>query len=358
MQITRSGIDTQKGPGDWFTGEVYIDAVAGGRPSHGCGRRRALHPRRPHGLAHPPARPDHLRHRGRRPVPRAAARSRRSGPATASSSSPARTTGTGPRRTASWSTSPSTRTTRPGRPPSAGASTSPTSSTPPRRRPRERHGTPTPGTTGVSVSKLCLGAMMFGAWGNPDHDECIRDHPPRARRRDQLHRHRRRLLARASRRRSSARRSPAAAATTSCSPPRSTADGRRPEPAAATRAAGSSARSRTPCGGSAPTGSTSTRSTGPTRTPTSTRRSARSPTSCAQGKVRYIGSSTFPAEPDRRGAVGRRATAAASGSSCEQPPYSILVARRSRPTCCRRAQRYGMGVIPWSPLAGGWLSGR
>ena len=28
MQITRSTIDTQKGPGDWFTGDVYIDAVA------------------------------------------------------------------------------------------------------------------------------------------------------------------------------------------------------------------------------------------------------------------------------------------------------------------------------------------
>src|SRR5205085_2931792 len=30
------------------------------------------------------------------------------------------------------------------------------------------------GRTGVSVSPLCLGAMMFGAWGNPDHDESIR----------------------------------------------------------------------------------------------------------------------------------------------------------------------------------------
>src|SRR3954471_21452703 len=30
------------------------------------------------------------------------------------------------------------------------------------------------GRTGVSVSKLCLGAMMFGAWGNPDHDASIR----------------------------------------------------------------------------------------------------------------------------------------------------------------------------------------
>jgi aryl-alcohol dehydrogenase-like predicted oxidoreductase len=30
------------------------------------------------------------------------------------------------------------------------------------------------GRTGVSVSKFCLGAMMFGAWGNPDHEESIR----------------------------------------------------------------------------------------------------------------------------------------------------------------------------------------
>jgi aryl-alcohol dehydrogenase-like predicted oxidoreductase len=30
------------------------------------------------------------------------------------------------------------------------------------------------GRTGVSVSKLCLGTMMFGAWGNPDRDDSIR----------------------------------------------------------------------------------------------------------------------------------------------------------------------------------------
>jgi aryl-alcohol dehydrogenase-like predicted oxidoreductase len=30
------------------------------------------------------------------------------------------------------------------------------------------------GRTGVQVSKLCLGTMMFGAWGNPDHDDSIR----------------------------------------------------------------------------------------------------------------------------------------------------------------------------------------
>ncbi|HEX8928528.1 MAG TPA: aldo/keto reductase, partial [Actinomycetota bacterium] len=29
------------------------------------------------------------------------------------------------------------------------------------------------GRTGVKVSPLCLGAMMFGQWGNPDHDESV-----------------------------------------------------------------------------------------------------------------------------------------------------------------------------------------
>jgi aryl-alcohol dehydrogenase-like predicted oxidoreductase len=30
------------------------------------------------------------------------------------------------------------------------------------------------GQTGLKVSPLCLGAMMFGQWGNPDHGESIR----------------------------------------------------------------------------------------------------------------------------------------------------------------------------------------
>ena len=30
------------------------------------------------------------------------------------------------------------------------------------------------GRTGVQVSPLCLGAMMFGGWGNPDHDDSVR----------------------------------------------------------------------------------------------------------------------------------------------------------------------------------------
>src|SRR5437868_7907327 len=74
------------------------------------------------------------------------------------------------------------------------------------------------------------------------------------------------------------------------------------------------------------------------------------------GKVRYIGSSTFPASQ----IVEAQWVARERGRErfvCEQPPYSILVRGVENdvlPTC----QRHGMGVIPWSPLAGGWLSGR
>jgi aryl-alcohol dehydrogenase-like predicted oxidoreductase len=41
----------------------------------------------------------------------------------------------------------------------------------------------------------------------------------------------------------------------------------------------------------------------------------------------------------------------------EQPPYSIL-AREVERDVLPTAQKYGLGVLPWSPLAGGWLSGR
>jgi aryl-alcohol dehydrogenase-like predicted oxidoreductase len=73
------------------------------------------------------------------------------------------------------------------------------------------------------------------------------------------------------------------------------------------------------------------------------------------GKIRAFGGSTFqPATTmeaawvsDRRG-HGRLAT--------EQPPYSILVRWTETellPTC----QQLGMGVLSWGPLAGGWLAG-
>jgi len=75
-----------------------------------------------------------------------------------------------------------------------------------------------------------------------------------------------------------------------------------------------------------------------------------------QGKVRYIGSSTFPASQ----IVEAQWVARERGRErfvCEQPPYSLLaraVEADVLPTCLR----HNMGVIPWSPLAGGWLSGR
>ena len=74
------------------------------------------------------------------------------------------------------------------------------------------------------------------------------------------------------------------------------------------------------------------------------------------GKVRYIGSSTFPASQ----IVEAQWVAQQRGRDrfvCEQPPYSLLV-RGIEVDVLPTARRYGMGVIPWSPLAGGWLTGR
>ncbi|WP_193048410.1 aldo/keto reductase [Mycolicibacterium baixiangningiae] len=74
------------------------------------------------------------------------------------------------------------------------------------------------------------------------------------------------------------------------------------------------------------------------------------------GKVRAIGASSFPASEiveaqwvaERRGLQRFRS---------EQPPYSILnrgIEREVLPVC----QRYGMGTLVWSPLAQGMLTGR
>jgi aryl-alcohol dehydrogenase-like predicted oxidoreductase len=74
------------------------------------------------------------------------------------------------------------------------------------------------------------------------------------------------------------------------------------------------------------------------------------------GKVRAIGSSLFMPEQiieaqwaaEKRGHVRFRA---------EQPPYSILQ-RRIEGAVLPTAQKYGMGVLTFGPLASGWLSGR
>jgi aryl-alcohol dehydrogenase-like predicted oxidoreductase len=73
------------------------------------------------------------------------------------------------------------------------------------------------------------------------------------------------------------------------------------------------------------------------------------------GKVRYIGSSTFPADDivEAQWVAERRQR---ERFVTEQPPYSILV-RSIEAAVLPRCQQFGMGVLSWSPLAGGWLSG-
>ncbi|MET7330864.1 aldo/keto reductase [Nonomuraea sp. NPDC005650] len=75
-----------------------------------------------------------------------------------------------------------------------------------------------------------------------------------------------------------------------------------------------------------------------------------------QGKIRAFGCSTFPAEDiveaqhvaERRGLRRFRT---------EQPPYSLL-ARGVEADVLPVCHRYGMGVLTWSPLASGFLTGR
>jgi aryl-alcohol dehydrogenase-like predicted oxidoreductase len=74
------------------------------------------------------------------------------------------------------------------------------------------------------------------------------------------------------------------------------------------------------------------------------------------GKIRYIGSSTYPpsAIVEAQWVAERRNR---ERFVCEQPPYSILY-RGIEIDMLPTAQRYDMGVICWGPLGGGWLSGR
>jgi aryl-alcohol dehydrogenase-like predicted oxidoreductase len=75
-----------------------------------------------------------------------------------------------------------------------------------------------------------------------------------------------------------------------------------------------------------------------------------------QGKVRYIGTSTYAAYQvveslwaSEKLGLNRFVT--------EQPPYHILDRRIER-ELLPMAQTYGIGIIPWSPLAGGKLTGK
>jgi aryl-alcohol dehydrogenase-like predicted oxidoreductase len=211
------------------------------------------------------------------------------------------------------------------------------------------------GGTGVQVSPLCLGAMMFGAWGNTDHDECMRI----------IHRaldaginfidtadvysrgESEEIVGRA------------------------LAGGKRDDVILATKVHGTM--------GDDPNEFGNSRRWIVREVENSLRRLRTDRIDLYQihrpeadtdidetlgaltdlvraGKVRYVGSSTFPASQivEAQWVAERRGR---ERFVCEQPPYSILVRGIENdvlPTC----RRYRMGVIPWSPLAGGWLTGR
>jgi aryl-alcohol dehydrogenase-like predicted oxidoreductase len=210
------------------------------------------------------------------------------------------------------------------------------------------------GRTGVSVSPLCLGAMMFGAWGNADHDESIR------------------IIHRAldagvnfvdtadvySRGESEEIVGKALA-------------GRRDDVVLATKVHGAM--------GDDPNAHGNSRRWIVRECEASLRRLQTDWIDLYQihrwddhvdhdetlgaltdlvraGKVRYIGSSTYPPSE----IVAAQRVAKERGRErfvCEQPPYSMLVRgveAEVLPVC----RAHGMGVITWSPLAGGWLTGR
>jgi aryl-alcohol dehydrogenase-like predicted oxidoreductase len=211
------------------------------------------------------------------------------------------------------------------------------------------------GTTGTKVTPLCLGAMMFGQWGNPDHDDSIRI----------IHRaldaginfidtadvysrgESEEIVGKA------------------------LAGGRRDNVVLATKVHGTM--------GDDPNEFGNSRRWIVREVENSLRRLGTDWIDLYQihrpeadtdidetlgalsdlihaGKVRYIGSSTFPASQivEAQWAAQRRGR---ERFVCEQPPYSLLV-REVEKDVLPTARQYGMGVIPWSPLAGGWLSGR
>jgi aryl-alcohol dehydrogenase-like predicted oxidoreductase len=211
------------------------------------------------------------------------------------------------------------------------------------------------GQTGVRVSPLCLGTMMFGAWGNPDHDESIKI----------IHRaldaginfvdtadvysrgESEEIVGKA------------------------LAGGRRDNVVLATKVHGEM--------GGDPNEQGNSRRWIMREVEASLRRlgtdwidlyQIHRPDSSAAieetlsaltdlvraGKIRYFGSSTFPAHEivEAQWASEKRGL---ERFVSEQPPYSLLV-RGIEVDVLPVCERYGIGVIPWSPLAGGWLSGR
>jgi aryl-alcohol dehydrogenase-like predicted oxidoreductase len=210
------------------------------------------------------------------------------------------------------------------------------------------------GTTGVRVSPLCLGAMMFGQWGNPDHDESVAI-----------------IHAALDAGINFIDTADVYSAGESEEIVGQALEGRRDDVVLATKLHGSM--------GPDPNMAGNSRRWIVRACEDSLRRLRTDHIDLYQvhrpepdtdidetlaalsdlvraGKVLYLGSSTFPASE----IVEAQWTAERRGRQrfvCEQPPYSMLVRGIEAdvlPTC----QRHGMGVIPWGPLGGGWLSGR
>ena len=210
------------------------------------------------------------------------------------------------------------------------------------------------GRTGVEVSAHCLGAMMFGAYGNPDHDECVR------------------IVDRALEAGVNfVDTADAYSAGESEEIVGRALKGKRDDVVLATKCFNRMGKERNHQGGSrrwvmrACEDSLRRLDTDHIdlfqlhrldwHTDLDDTLGALSDL-VHQGKVRYIGTSSFPAEwiVEAQWASDRRFR---ERFVCEQPQYSIL-ARSAEiavlPTCLR----HDIGVIPWSPLAGGWLTGK
>ena len=209
------------------------------------------------------------------------------------------------------------------------------------------------GRTGVQVSKLCLGTMMFGAWGNPDHDDSIRI----------IH-----------------------AALDAGINFVDTADvysageseeivgkalkGRRDDVVLATKVSVPMDDDPNHRGNSrrwiVQEVENSLRRLGtdwidlyqihrPDPTTDIDETLGALTDLVQQGKVRYIGSSSFSAGQIVEAQWDARERRLQRFRT-EQPPYSLLV-RGIELDVLPTAQRHGMGILSYSPLAGGWLSG-
>jgi aryl-alcohol dehydrogenase-like predicted oxidoreductase len=210
------------------------------------------------------------------------------------------------------------------------------------------------GSTGVRVSPLCLGAMMFGSWGNPDHEESIL----------MIHR----ALDAGINFIDTA--DVYSAGESELIVGKALSGGRREHVVLATKAHGSMGDDVNQRGNSrrwlVRECENSLRRLGTDHIDlyqihrpdpdTDVDETLAALTDLIRaGKILYAGSSTFPVDQ----IVEAQWTAQRRGRErfvSEQPPYSILV-RGIEADVLPACQRYGMGVISWGPLASGWLSG-